>query len=244
MNKNVLLCNLEKICFYDIETVGQRIDIENKPVLRDFIAKKHKIEPEQVTNESVLLQGGLYPETGKIICISVGIFKDEKFYVKSFYGDNEKDLLTGFTNMMEKDNFSMKYTLCGWNNESFDNVFIAKRCILNNIPVPVVLDTKTKQSWDIFTIDAMRLWAFGDFYNNRVALKVACEIFDVPTSKDDIDGSQVSGVYYGNPQNSEEHANDLNRIRTYCEKDVVATCRVFQKITQNGYLNEDNIIMR
>ena len=96
MNKSVNISDLNRICVFDIETVGQRIDIENNPVLREFLAKKYKLEVEQITNESLLQQGGLYPETGKIICISAGLFKDDNFYVKSYYGDDEKDFIIRF----------------------------------------------------------------------------------------------------------------------------------------------------
>jgi len=255
MNKNVVLSDLSRICFVDIETVGQKIDIENNPILREFIKKKYKLETEsEVTNESVLLQGGLYPETGKIICISVGVFNGENFRVKSFYGDEEVDLLKDFVNMLETNNFSLKYTLCGHNIEGFDIPFIAKRCILNGIKIPFVLNIMTKKEWDYNFIDTMKLWAFGDTYNNRISLKVACEIFGIPTSKSDIDGSQVSQVYYQSlftqsiakpsAKDKQAHEEDLNRIAKYCESDVVATARLFQKITQNGYLKDENILIR
>ena len=244
MNKNITLGDLQRICFFDIETVGREIDIENNPILREFISKKYKLEVEQVTNETVLQQGGLYPETGKVICISVGVFSGENFYIKSFYGDEEKDLLMDFVNMLEKDNFSLKYVLCGQNIESFDIPFIAKRCILNGIKLPMVLNIMTKKEWDYNFIDTMKLWAFGDTYNNRVSLKVLCEIFGIPTSKDDIDGSQVASIYYQSLNDETKHEEDLKRIKNYCERDVIATTRVFQKITQNSYLKDENISFR
>jgi len=242
MNKNVILSDLTRICFFDIETVGQKIDIEKNPVLREFVVKRSKKETHEVTNDNITLLGGLYPETGKIICISVGVFKNDMFYVKSFYGDDEKDLLIDFTNMLENDNFSFKYILAGHNVESFDIPFIIKRCILNGIKVPMVFNIMTKQPWDYNFIDTIKLW-FGD-YNNRTSLKVLCEIFDIPTSKGDIDGSKVAEVYYQNFNDNTKHEEDLKRIVKYCSADVIATTRVFQKITQNGYLKDENIVYR
>jgi hypothetical protein len=109
----------------------------------------------------------------------------------------------------------------------------------------------TKKEWDYNFIDTMKLWAFGDTYNNRISLKMSCEIFDVPTSKDDIDGSKVAEVYYQNLYVNQifndieyktKHEEDLKRISKYCSNDVIATFRVFQKITQNGYLTDDKIV--
>ena len=245
MLKSQNLSDLNRIAVIDIETVGRKFDIENNPTMREFIKKKYKLESEnEVTNDTILLQGGLYPETGKIICISVGIFSGETFRVKSFYGDDEKDLLMDFVNLLEKDNFSFKYTITGFNLESFDTPFIAKRCILNEIKLPMILNNMTKKEWDLPFIDVMKLWAWQDIFNNRVSLKVLCEVLGVPTSKEDIDGSQVSKVYYQNIDDEKLHEEDLKRIANYCGNDVIATTRCFQKITQNGYLKDENIIIR
>ena len=55
----------------------------------------------------------------------------------------------------------------------------------------------------------------------------------IPTPKDDIDGSQVAQVYYG------EH--DLPRIAVYCEKDVVATAQVFLRLNQLPGIPPENV---
>ncbi len=63
---------------------------------------------------------------------------------------------------------------------------------------------------------------FGD-YKSYTSLALLCEILDIPTPKDDIDGSQVSSVYW------DDH--NIDRIVHYCKKDVVATAKVYQKLT-------------
>ena len=240
MNKNIVLNDLNRICFFDIETVGQQIKVEDNEIVREFLAKKNKMAVEELTDENVIEKGGLYAETGKVICISCGIFTNETFYLKSFYGDDEKDILTRFVNMLEGDNFAFKYTLCGHNIEDFDIKFLAKRCIIHGIKLPLVMNIMTKKEWDYNFIDTMKLWAFGDSYNGRVSLKVLCDIFDIPSPKEDIDGSQVAKLYY----QLTDHEEHMKRIVTYCQNDVVATTRVFQKITQNGYLEDERIIIR
>jgi hypothetical protein len=64
----------------------------------------------------------------------------------------------------------------------------------------------------------MQLWKFGDF-KNYTSLELLCAVFEIPTPKDDIDGSQVAGVYW--------KENDLERIVRYCEKDVFALSQLF-----------------
>jgi len=90
--------------------------------------------------------------------------------------------------------------------------------LINGISLPSVLQISGKKPWEISFIDTLELWKFGD-YKNYTSLKLLTAIFGIPTPKDDIDGSQVAGVYY--------KEKDIERIAVYCQKDVVATTQVF-----------------
>lgn len=67
----------------------------------------------------------------------------------------------------------------------------------------------------------MELWKFGDI-KNYTSLRLLTAIFDFPSPKDDMDGSDVASVYWED--------RDLDRIASYCEKDVLATVQLFLKI--------------
>jgi hypothetical protein len=58
-------------------------------------------------------------------------------------------------------------------------------------------------------------------------------IFNLPTPKDDIDGSQVAGVYW--------REKNLQRIVTYCEKDVVTLVQVYLKLIGRPILKQEEI---
>ena len=55
----------------------------------------------------------------------------------------------------------------------------------------------------------------------------------IDNDHDDIDGSQVGGVYW--------LENDLERIKTYCQKDVITTARLLQKFKALNPLDDDQI---
>ena len=78
----------------------------------------------------------------------------------------------------------------------------------------------------------MDLWKFGD-YKHYTSLDLLTYIFDIPTPKDDMDGSQVAKVYY--------EENDLDRIIHYCEKDVVATIQLFRKYQGENLISDEHI---
>ena len=78
----------------------------------------------------------------------------------------------------------------------------------------------------------MQMWKFGDF-KNFTSLKLLAHIFQLPTPKDDIDGSQVAGVYW--------KEKNLSRIVTYCEKDVVTLVQVYLKLIGRPVLKAEEI---
>jgi predicted PolB exonuclease-like 3'-5' exonuclease len=78
----------------------------------------------------------------------------------------------------------------------------------------------------------MDLWKFGDF-KNYTSLKLLAAVFGIPSPKDDIDGSMVNEVYW--------KENNLERIRTYCEKDVITTARILLKFKSVASLPDEQI---
>ena len=59
-------------------------------------------------------------------------------------------------------------------------------------------------------------------------------VLGIPSPKDDIDGSQVASVLY--------QEKNLERIITYCEKDVVIVAQVFLKLRSESLLKTEEII--
>jgi len=79
----------------------------------------------------------------------------------------------------------------------------------------------------------MELWKFGD-YKAYTSLSLLCHIFNIPTPKDDISGADVARVYY--------EEKDLERIKVYCEKDVVALIQLFLRMRGDSLVNESSIV--
>jgi hypothetical protein len=76
------------------------------------------------------------------------------------------------------------------------------------------------------------LWKFGDF-KHYTSLDLLCHVLDVPTSKKDIDGSQVADKYY--------NENSLDKISDYCLNDVLATARIYQRLMNQPLIKESDI---
>jgi hypothetical protein len=98
--------------------------------------------------------------------------------------------------------------------------------------LPEKLNLFGKKPWEVAHIDTLELWKFGD-YKHYTSLKLLTEILHIPSPKDDIDGSQVASVFY--------EENNIDRIITYCEKDVIAIAQVFLRFRQDELLEEHEI---
>ena len=97
---------VEDVMFLDIETVPQAPSYELlNPVMQNLWDKKskHFRSPDQ-SAEDVYERAGIYSEFGKIICISVGLIREKNpfcFRLKSFFGKDEKALLTEFSGCLQ-----------------------------------------------------------------------------------------------------------------------------------------------
>ncbi len=238
---------LDKILFLDIETVPTMASVQQlSPALYDLWLEKieqlKKRNPEKFLDYGSNIEkcfrkeAGIYAEFGKIVCISVGFIyykQQEKYFrVKSFFGDDEKALLVSFAEMLNRTVLNDDFYLCGHNIKEFDVPYIARRMLINGIVLPQVLQIAGKKPWEVKFIDTLELWRFGD-YKSYTSLKLLTNIFDIPTPKDDIDGSQVAEVYY--------ETGDVERIAVYCQKDVLATAQLYLKFQNESCVNFQNI---
>jgi DNA polymerase elongation subunit (family B) len=237
--------NLHQLLFIDIETVPEYSDFSNlTKTMQDLWTAKHSLlkTEDESAEEGYLKRAGVYAEFAKVICVSIGYFKTEKenlkltFRVKSFYGDNENNLLQEFSSLIRKsfDN-PERFQFCGHNIREFDVPFLSRRMLINGIALPEMFDNSGKRPWQINYIDTLQLWKFGD-YKNFVSLKLLAEILGVPSSKSDIEGKDVCRVYW--------EEKDLKRIVDYCQKDVITTARLLQKFKgMESTINEADIVI-
>jgi uncharacterized protein YprB with RNaseH-like and TPR domain len=230
--------NIEDVMFLDIETVPQQHSFEGlNPSFQNLWEKKSRqFRTAEQTAGDVYERAGIYSEFGKIICISVGLIKEKNpfsFRLKTFFGKDEKALLTEFAGMLLKFCRTHKEAiLCAHNGKEFDFPYIARRMIINEMVIPEILDNAGKKPWEVKLLDTMDLWKFGD-YKNYTSLDLLTTILGIPTPKDDIDGSMVAGIFY--------EEDDLNRIVYYCEKDVLAIARVLLRFMNLPQIPEDRI---
>ncbi len=96
------------------------------------------------------------------------------------------------------------------------------------------MDVSGKRPWEMFDVDTLQLWKFGD-YKHYTSLKLLAEVLGIPTPKGDIEGKDVCRVYW--------QEDGLSRIVEYCQKDVITVARLLLRFKGDSQLlSESDII--
>ena len=234
---------LHTILFLDIETVSQYATFAEVPddwgTLWRRKAENMMRDKPTATPEELYDRAAIYAEFGKIICISCGVLSgpsaDRKLLLKSFAGDDEKELLLNFYDLLHRWGSESQKFLCAHNGKDFDFPYLCRRMIIHGMKLPSVLNLSGKKPWEVPHIDTMELWKFGE-YKSFISLNLLAHTLGIPTPKDDIDGSQVGEVYWSQ--------RDLPRIVTYCQKDVTTVAQVYLRLHGETLIQPENITIK
>jgi len=228
--------DLNNLMILDIETVPQYSSFDQLPEhMQKLWDHKTLYQRKEETAEEFYGRAGIWAEFGKIICISVGIFTKGRgtgLRVKSFASHNETEILIKFGDLLRSQPGNL--VLCAHNGKEFDFPYICRRMLVNGLQIPPQLEISGKKPWEVNHLDTMELWKFGD-YKSYTSLNLLTAIFNIPTPKDDIDGSMVGHVYW--------NENDLQRIAVYCQKDVIATAQLIRRYRGDDLIGDDLITL-
>lgn len=247
MNNTEALKQLSNIIFFDIETVPLTEHLDQLPEALQslWLSKFETIRQRKgdsfdctiSDDQNYFDHAGIYSEFGRVVCISVGIFAFEgdrlTLRLKSFASDDERQILTEFADILNSCSRRTTVQLCGHNIKEFDVPFVCRRMLINDVAIPTVINVAGKKPWEVPFIDTLEQWRFGD-YKSYTSLKLLATILGIPTPKDDIDGSQVATVYY--------RELNLARISQYCQKDVLATARLYQKFNRLPLVADEDVV--
>lgn len=240
--KRRMHAELRDVILLDIETVASTGSFESLDErLKTLWARKAAfMRREQDESDADLFnsRAGIYAEFGKIVCIGVGKFIENEhgelfLRTKAYASHSESELLSDFKNMAERTD-PLTTRLCAHNGKEFDFPYICRRMLINGIALPALLSLAGKKPWEVLHQDTMEMWKFGDF-KHYTSLDLLAAVFDIPSSKEGIDGSQVNRIYH------EENA--LDKITAYCLRDVVVLAQLYLRLHGHPLVDENNIIL-
>ncbi|MCK6616936.1 MAG: 3'-5' exonuclease [Cyclobacteriaceae bacterium] len=231
--KDILFLDIETVaCTDNFSTLDERLKVQWSRKA-SFLKREEGVTDEQLFHQ----RAGIYAEFGKIICIAVGKIivtetGEPALKTKAYYGHDEHAVLTGFKTMLDRlDPTSTK--LCAHNGKEFDFPYLSRRMLVNSIALPALLNLSGRKSWEVPHLDTLEMWKFGD-YKHYTSLDLLAAIFNIASSKNGMDGSQVNAVYYKD--------KDLERIKNYCISDVVVLTQLYLRLKGQPLLNEKQIL--
>ena len=232
---------LQNLLVIDIETISGQRDFEKLSAdmqhhwerKAQFLRNAEELSSAELYNQ----RAAIYAEFGQVVVIGMGFFHEvggePALRVKSLASDNEKEMLETFASIINTKFDPELLKLCAHNGKEFDFPYLCRRLLINGISIPYTLDIGGKKPWEVRHLDTMEMWKFGD-WKAFTSLDLLTSIFNIPTSKDDMDGSMVTKTFY-------EQEGGLDRIATYCRKDVVATSQLFLRLNNLPLIPEDLI---
>lgn len=230
----------ENLMLIDIETVPMEASYHAlHPRMQLLWQKKSKLlEPESTHFEETFFErAGIYAEFGKIICIAVAHFEIQDglyhLHLKYFNDGDEKKLLQTFAEYCNSFFKKPALQFCGHNIREFDIPYICRRCLIQGVKLPLVLnDLQQRKPWENPMLDTMQFWKFGEF-KHFTSVDLLAAVLGIPSPKADISGADVAGVYWKN--------HDLARITRYCLQDVVTVAQIWMRLNELELLEEKQI---
>jgi predicted PolB exonuclease-like 3'-5' exonuclease len=229
---------LDKLLFFDIETVSQYKDLydmsEDKLKMwetyydsfRKRVTDESRIDGDAMTESEIHQEvyrqtAAFFPEFGKVACVSMAfVTKNGKIKFESFYGDDELSILTQTRDVFNKIE-GMGFDLCGQNIKMFDIPFLGKRYYINGMYPPLLFPKHDTKPWELRVLDTKDVWQFGNNWSLS-SLDLICSVLEVDSPKNgDVKGDSVTTNYWGGKH---------EEIKEYCERDVKALVDIITKL--------------
>lgn len=224
---------LEQILAWDLETIPKEEFNENHPL---FDTWKNRNRKETLTTEELIEkfsnEGGLYGEYLTIVCLSCAFIHNGEIRINSFTGD-EKTIIDEFLKVAEfvenraKGNRQTGLINLGHNIQNYD-IPVTRKVYSRYYPMftfpDYVSDLNTKsiipqaeKPWILSEriLDTLQIQKGGNYMFSSMA-ETAINL-GLPSPKLDTDGSQVASLYRN---------GELERIKTYCENDVLTSIKI------------------
>ena len=232
---------LKKLIFLDIETTSNYINYgefcDARPKEVKFWQRKAKAlrrETHELNEKSDAdlyeSHSALYPEFGRIVCISIGQLQfDEnnnaKFLAKSFYGKDEKENVINFINFSRAIfNKVPDIKFVGHNIKNFDMPYLIKKSFIYGIKIPTRFRFHEVKPWENCLLDTLNLWKTSGM--GGVSLEHLTLLLGVDNPKE----AEVYENDHGGIARAFWHGK-LEELKEYCEDDIKATANILLRLS-------------
>ena len=241
---------LEKLLFFDIETAGtvnhvdsfspkmQELWSAKSEILRNQLSSKYPDNKDKSDEDLYQMKSALHAEFGRVVCVSFGKIKFvdgvPTAQIVSYSGDDESEILRQ-TFKVIGGLAKTGVKIAGHNVKRFDVPFLCKRAFILGIDTPAPLQVWDKRPWETSIVDTSELWSFGAWQEGFTSLDLLATVLGVDSPKDAMKGDKVHENYW---------AGNIEEIKEYCQKDVIALIQVALKLSNLNQIEKSDIIIK
>lgn len=226
------MISLNNVIVFDIETVPQFNSFDEAPEhYQEMWLKRVQKGNKSLTIEDARAnyrETSFYPEYAKAVCISLAYIKDNEWRVGSFCSEDEASILRNFVKTINSfQELYKKVFWAGHNAKRFDIPFVCRRCQVHRVQLPISAPKFSTKPWEMQAYDSSDFWKYGD--GPPATLDEICWCLGIESPKTgEIDGSKVFEAF---------KLGNFKAISEYCERDVIATVRVLERLSDNEPLS-------
>lgn len=209
---------IEKLMFFKIETVSAFSSFEELLNTNSIIANEWKnktdyfLSPQEESNFEFLTEeekntivsnyyfekANFYPEFGKVLTITFGMYKGSSFESKIIsYSGEEKEILTKAQKLFDSD--KANYILAGKGIKDYDIRYLCIRYLQNDMAIPKrFLDIIKAKPWETSLYDLDESLKFGSYRPYKIRLNMLNNIFNSYDVDTQLDYMKTNSIYYSN----------------------------------------------
>lgn len=238
--------SLEDVVFINVEGVPELNSFDNlTPEMQAFWdAASADLRTGGEAAEAVYSKAGDFAEFGKAACITAGVIRkrddseDPYFVTTSYVGDDERDILTQFSQML--DNFfahtnSLHY-LCGHAIWQKDVPFLAKRMLINGLPLPALFDSNGRRPLRAQLVDTAEFWTFSDHSAPRVTAPLLASVFGLNIESADFDPTEAARLFYQD--------GDPDALQQRSERKALLYAQLVLRFRGQGVIEPERVIRK
>lgn len=208
---------------------------ETLPILRESAQQKYQddLVKRKVSVENAWRKTALHGEQGEIVCIAWAIEDKKPSVCYRHHYESEATLLKTFFELLYQQLDKRNPTWVG-HNVQFDLRFLFHRSVILNIKpnVNLCLDSRP---WGELVQDTMVLWAG---IKEKISLDRLCKVLNIPTKSQDL--SQDNETIDGSKVWDFVQRGEVEKVASYCIKDVVRCRDIYKRINFTQHINPDN----
>lgn len=223
MNKNLQKINIEDCLFYDAEFVSANEDLAIDSQEYDLFQYRNRnketgefLEPAEL-KELYKQKAALTLGFNRIVTIGVGYVKDGQVRIKALQG-TESELLQEFAKITNHFKYFVSYN--GINFDAPSIVALSNKYFSVADLISDGFNPSQKKPWELKQhVDLIEVIRAS--YYQGLSFELACYLYDIPSPKQKLQGSEVTKTYY---------SKGIEPILDYVSEDVFALVNLFQAV--------------